>query len=65
MTVLLPKLPPGADVVFRRLFNEEDACRLLISLLNAVLRYPVGKRITEDGQNKRCFLLPAPRATLT
>jgi predicted transposase/invertase (TIGR01784 family) len=38
----LPKLPPGADVVFRRLFEDEA---LLISLLNAVLKLPEGKRI--------------------
>ena len=41
----LPKLRPGADLVFRRLFNEDHGCRLLISLLNAILGYPEGRRI--------------------
>ena len=41
----LPKLPPGADVVFRRLFDDENDARLLISLLNAILRYEQGSLI--------------------
>ncbi len=45
MKRLYPKLPPGADVVFRRLFDGENGCRLLISLLNAILRFPPGQRI--------------------
>jgi hypothetical protein len=35
MVAALPKLPPGDDVVFRRLFDEENDCRLLVCLLNA------------------------------
>src|ERR1700712_5779566 len=40
MLAQLPKLPPGADIVFRRLFDDEDNARLLISLLNGILRRP-------------------------
>ena len=45
MVAALPKLPPGNDVVFRRLFDEENGCYLLVSLLNAILDYPPGRRI--------------------
>ena len=45
MPAALPKLPPGDDVVFRRLFDEENGCHLLVSLLNAILAYPAGRRI--------------------
>jgi predicted transposase/invertase (TIGR01784 family) len=45
MVAALPKLPPGDDVVFRRLFDEENDCRLLVCLLNAILAYPAGRRI--------------------
>ena len=46
MKVVLPKLPPGDDGIFRRLFNEENGCHLLICLLNAILAYPAGRRIS-------------------
>ncbi len=44
---LLPKLPPRVDLVFRRLFDEQDHCRLLISLLNSILKLPTEDLITE------------------
>jgi len=47
MAVALSKLPPGDDGVFRRLFDEENDCRLLICLLNAILAYPAGQRISQ------------------
>src|ERR1700712_5356690 len=47
MAAVLPKLPPGDDVVFRRLFDEENGCHLLICLLNAILAYPPGRRISQ------------------
>lgn len=45
MTALLPKLPPTADVVFRKLFNEDDHCHLLLCLLNAILRRPPAQKL--------------------
>jgi predicted transposase/invertase (TIGR01784 family) len=47
MEAVLPKLPPGDDVVFRRLFDEDRGCHLLICLLNAILAYPAGQRIAQ------------------
>jgi predicted transposase/invertase (TIGR01784 family) len=47
MQAVLPKLPPGDDVVFRRLFDEDKGCHLLICLLNAILAYPDGQRISQ------------------
>src|SRR4051812_3856365 len=47
MVTVRAKLPPGEDIVFRRLFDEENGCRLLRCLLNAILKYPAGQRIAK------------------
>jgi predicted transposase/invertase (TIGR01784 family) len=43
----LSKLPPKFDAVFLRLFNEDDHARLLIALLNGLLKLPPRLRIVE------------------
>ena len=43
---LLSKLEPKYDVVFRRIFDEEKKCRLLLSLLNSILKWPPERKLT-------------------
>ena len=43
---LSTRLPPSSDVVFRRLFDETDGCRLLKSLLNALLGLTGDRRLS-------------------
>lgn len=43
----LPKLCLTIDVVFRLLFDDKEGCRLLISLLNSVLRFQGDERIAD------------------
>jgi predicted transposase/invertase (TIGR01784 family) len=38
-------LDPRVDYVFKRLFGDEDQAPLLVSLLNAVLRFPATRRV--------------------